>query len=103
MAGAYHAPLGTLADFYRMLRTLQVVGEGDEDEGSLHYAFYWGLLFTNDPGLDQRLAAWVRDGGPSLDAMTADHTLVFAVSGSADSGFEREFRPQDVYDIATAL
>jgi hypothetical protein len=68
------------------------------------YAFYWALLFTSEAGLDEKLGAWVSDSAWALDRQTGDHTLVFHVSDDPDAQpTGRDFRPQDVYDIARAF
>ena len=89
----------------RMYRSLPhfVAGLQRARDASKEYPFYSVLLYTPTNGLDERIAGYTGSRYSYLNRLTGQQCLLFVLEDVDRGQNIRDFRPEDVYEIARYL
>ena len=82
---------------YGLEDLLRLLEEGD------FYPYYSVILYTPENGLDQRLHEYVDKHWSFLNRLTGENSLLAALEDRERDRAIKDFRPEEVYDIAREL
>ena len=89
--------MATTQPIYSLKDFLEVLQQGHT------YPFYGVLLYTPMNGLDARLHQYVMSRWQFLNRLTGNSCLLFAVEDIERGQDIKEFKPEEIYDIARTL